>query len=166
MENKNRSLSKNPFYKDVFFVIFIIGILEYLPIPFVPNSIVEYIQFCSLILPFVCLIILVLKSLLSRNSLHVFYLVGLLSSVLFSDSCRTIGNRYIIFMSSFSSQPHNYLLGTKMKINNGKVEYNWWLAPNSYESLYYEKNHGLKDVKDREVLEVIDVDWFVLKSYE
>ncbi len=152
----------------LYFLIVIIGMIEYLPIPNLPNSIIEIVQKISFFTPWISIIIIIVSSFfIEHKKLGYILLVVMLFIGLFPFKIRDISNRIIVVLNQKRAiqEVTNPFTGSLMIKEGNSVRFSWQLLPLDYEELIYQHKHGLSsDYSSREIIKVIDEDWYILRN--
>lgn len=151
-----------------YIVLFIFGVLEYLPVPYLPESGIEWVQRSSLFLPWIGLFGFSILFFLGnkKNVLIPLFLI-LCFVALFPSIARDGMNRLIVTINNGKelNKASNIIVGVRMIRNESHVSYLWSLVPNDYEELIYLPNHNMKnDNSEREIIEVINKNWFIQRT--
>lgn len=152
----------------LYFLLVIIGMIEYLPIPNMPNGIIEIVQKISFFTPWIS-IILIIGSLFFTGHKKTGYilLVVMLFVGLFPFKIRDISNRIIVIVNQKRAiqEITNPFTGTAMIKESNYVRFSWQLLPLDYEELIYQPKHGLSsDFSSREKTQVINEDWYISRT--
>jgi len=152
----------------IYISILLIGFLEYLPIPGLPESVIEWIQSISFFLPWIGIIALAMFRLFGRKKEAIILYILILSLPAIAPSLMREGmNRVIIFLNNGKelTNSKNIIAGTKMNRASNHVSFAWNLLPSDYEILVYKPNHKLKsDESGREIIEILNDNWYIKKT--
>ncbi len=152
----------------LYILISLIGLLEYLPIPNLPDYIISFIQRVSFFTPWFSVFAIVIVQLFVRDKkigpvvIMILLFVGIFPSIM-----RDFSNRLIISINKNREFKDviNPISGTLLIRKEKYVEFAWNLLPQEYESMIYNPRHGLtSDNMQREIIEVINEDWYVMRT--
>ncbi|MEL6132444.1 MAG: hypothetical protein AAFR59_03670 [Bacteroidota bacterium] len=149
--------------------LLILGVCPYIPLPFLPDWGITWVQIAYLSLPKVCLFFTLLLALVGRRRQVLFFCIPLLMvSAIFPHQLRHYAHHLIMEWNNGKSikETQNIFPGTRMFINKSHTTFNWNLGTwDAYEELVYHPNHGQKSkMKKSEIIEVLDENWYIRKA--
>ncbi len=152
----------------LYILILLLGLLEYLPIPNLPGFVVGFIRKISFFTPWFSLLSIIIALFFVKYKKLGYLIITLLLFVgIFPSIMRDMSNRLIININNNRDfkEVINPISGTSLIMNEKYVEFTWNLQLQEYESLIYKPKHRLlTDYSQREIIEVINEDWYIMKT--